>query len=110
MPLLLRDISLDVSADEGKLRAEVARILGVEALRIRDLKVVRRSIDARKKSRIRRIFTVEFSTDNEADLLAGSTSDRLEKVPAIPEIATPRISLKQQVLVVGMGPAGLFAA
>ncbi len=80
MPLLLRDIPLDVSADEGTLSFEVARILGVETFLIRDLKVVRRSIDARKKSRIRRIFTVEFSTDNESDLLRKSTCERLEEV------------------------------
>lgn len=110
MPLLLRDIPLDISADDVTLSFEVARILGVETFRIRDLKVVRRSIDARKKSRIRRIFTVEFSTDNESDLLRNSTCDRLEEAPAIPEIVTPRVTASRRVLVVGMGPAGLFAA
>ena len=110
MPLLLRDIPLDISADEATLSFEVARILGVETFRIRDLKVVRRSIDARKKSRIRRIFTVEFSTDNESGLLRKSTCDRLEEVPVIPEIVKPRVTARRRVLIVGMGPAGLFAA
>jgi len=110
MPLLLRDIPLEVSVDETELGFEIARILGVETLRIRDLKVVRRSIDARKKNRVRRIFTVEFSTDNESDVLRESTCDRLEKAPVIPEIITPRFNTRHRALVVGMGPAGLFAA
>jgi len=110
MTLLLRDIPLEVSADEEALCLEVARILGIETLRIRDLKVVRRSLDARKKNRVRRIFTVEFTSENESDLLRESTCDRLEVAPAIPEVAAPKFNVRYSVLVVGMGPAGLFAA
>ncbi len=110
MPLLLRDIPLDISADESSLLSEVASVLGIDALQIRDLKIVRRSIDARKKSRIRRIFTVEFTCENESDLLRESSSDRLENVPALADTPSPRITARHHVLVVGMGPAGLFAA
>jgi len=110
MPLLLRDIPLDISTDEDTLRAEVARLIGIEAVRIKDLKVVRRSIDARKKSRIRRIYTVEFSCDDESGLLKEATCKGLEDAKAIPAVILPRVKKKHHVLVVGMGPAGLFAA
>jgi uncharacterized FAD-dependent dehydrogenase len=110
MPLLLRDIPLDLSVDEGMLRDEVARIVGIEVHRIKDLKVVRRSIDARKKSRVRRIFTVEFSCDNEPRLLSESACAGLEEAPVIPGIILPRVTTRHHVLIVGMGPAGLFAA
>jgi uncharacterized FAD-dependent dehydrogenase len=110
MPLLLRDIPLDLSVDEGTLCDEVARIIGLEVHRINDLKVVRRSIDARKKSRIRRIFTVVFSCDNESRLLSESACDGLEEAPVTPGTILPRITTRCHVLIVGMGPAGLFAA
>ena len=110
MPLLLRDIPLDISADEETLRDEVARAIGIEAVQVKNLKVVRRSIDARKKSRIRRIYTVEFSCDNESGLLRESECKSLEKATAIPGIILPTMTTKHHVLVVGMGPAGLFAA
>ena len=110
MPLLLRDIPLDISADEETLRDEVARVIGIEAVRVKNLKVVRRSIDARKKSRIRRVYTVEFSCDNESGLLRESECKGLEKATAIPGIILPTMTTKHHVLVVGMGPAGLFAA
>lgn len=110
MPLLLRDIPLDISADEKTLRDEVARIIEVEAVRIKNLRVVRRSIDARKKSRIRRIYTVEFSCDNESGLLRESVCEALEEVSAMPGIILPKMTTKHHVLIVGMGPAGLFAA
>lgn len=110
MPLLLRDIPLSLTADEATLRDEVARLTGIEGHRIKGLKVVRRSIDARRKSRIRRVFTVEFCCDNEADLLRAPACAGLEPAPACPEIIVPRVSAGHHVLVVGMGPAGLFAA
>ena len=110
MPLLLRDIAMPLSADDDSLRDEVARILGVETDRIKDLKIVRRSIDARRKSRIRKIFSVEFSSDNESDLLNEPPCDGLEQAPAFPAIVLPKITARRHVLVVGMGPAGLFAA
>ena len=34
----------------------------------------------------------------------------LRQAPAIPEIVTPRVNARRRVLIVGMGPAGLFAA
>ncbi len=78
--------------------------------KLRNFRIVRRSIDARKKSRIRKIYAVEFSSDDEAALLRKHGSGRLEKVPVAPEVLSPRVNCKHHALVVGTGPAGLFAA
>ena len=110
MALLLRDLTLDLSFDEKRLPLEAARQLGVAADKLRNFRIVRRSIDARKKSRIRRIYAVEFSSDDEAALLRKHGSGRLEKVSEAPEVLSPRVSCKHHALVVGTGPAGLFAA
>ena len=110
MTLLLRDLSIDVSADEDTLPVEVAKILGIDVCEIQEFKVVRRSIDARKKSRIRKIFSVVLKCPNEKRLLGSSSVCRIEKLSLPSPRPLPKVRSKRHVLVVGMGPAGLFAA
>jgi uncharacterized FAD-dependent dehydrogenase len=110
MALLLRDLVLDISVKEKSLRHEVARYLGVEDEALGEVRIVRRSIDARKKSRIRIVYTVEFSCADETALLQNHDNRRLEKIYETPELVLPRLDSAHHALVVGMGPAGLFAA
>jgi uncharacterized FAD-dependent dehydrogenase len=110
MALLLRDLALDLSVAEMNLPLEVARHLGVAVEVLSDVKIVRRSIDARKKSRILKIYSVEFTCLDEETLLLRQSRTRLEKVPVAIEVILPKINSGHHALVVGMGPAGLFAA
>lgn len=110
MALLLRDLTLDVSDDERDLPLAAAKFLGVSVELLENFKVVRRSIDARKKSRIRKVFTVEFSTPDEAALVQKIANNRLEQLIEAPDVILPKVKTAHHALVVGMGPAGLFAA
>jgi uncharacterized FAD-dependent dehydrogenase len=110
MALRLRDLTLDISAAEGRLIEQAARQLGVDVEQLKNFRIVRRSIDARKKSQIVKVYTVEFSCADEEALLLEHASVRLEKSPEPVQAVFPRISAAYHALVVGMGPAGLFAA
>ncbi|AMV71971.1 hypothetical protein JCM30471_04690 [Desulfuromonas carbonis] len=111
MRLRLRELSLRLDEAEEDLPGKVAAILGVEASRISALQVVRRAIDARKKPRVVRVYTVEFSVPRSGPLEAAVAADaRLEEVVATPLPVLVRVQGEPRVLVVGMGPAGLFAA
>ncbi len=110
MALLLRDLTLDVSIDEETLPSVAAKILGVEVKSLSNFRIVRRSIDARKKSRILKVYSVEFCCHDEAVLLGRLAPNRLEKLPERVDAVLPRVNVKHHALVVGMGPAGLFAA
>ena len=110
MALLLRDLTLDISTGEDLLPQQAARQLGLEAGMLKNFRIIRRSVDARKKSRILKIYTVEFSFADEAALLKKHASGRLEKSPAAPELFLPKVKTRHHALVVGTGPAGLFAA
>ncbi len=110
MALVLRDLTLDLLSDEEVLPREAARQLGVDVDELMGFRIVRRSIDARKKNRIRKIYAVEFSFADEAALLHRHGSGQLEKLPDAPELMLPRVAADHHVLVVGTGPAGLFAA
>ncbi len=111
MPLQLREVALALDEDESLLPIKVACELGISSQSLQDLEVVRSGIDARRKGRILRVFTVRFRLEGEEDLLARhSDNRRLSRYvsPQCPEIQA--VSVKHRSLVVGMGPAGLFAA
>lgn len=111
MSLRLREIPLDLDENEDVLPSRLAALLGLDEHLVTDVKVVRRGIDARKKNRVLKVFTLEFTIPGEdAFFAAHQENQRLEKVlysepPSIFSVETPH-----KALVVGMGPAGLFAA
>ncbi len=111
MALWLRDIKLDLTEDESRLPAVSAELLGVAVEDLLNFKVVRRAIDARKKSRILYVYTVEFNVDDEPRLLAAcQDKPALATAPELTDAVLPTIEGAPQVVVVGMGPCGLFAA
>ncbi len=107
----LSEIRQPLDGDESALAARVARMLGVESAQVRELRIVRRAIDARNKSRLQLVFTVQFElAEAAARVIDQAAIPRLERVvpETMPEIKP--IAGKRKILVVGMGPAGLFAA
>lgn len=111
MALWLRDITLDWDEDPAGLPQRVGRMVGVDPCRLRNFRIVRRSLDARRKPRLLQVFTVEFGVDDEAELLRhNSDNPRLQSVVEVSLPARTPIVSPHRVLVVGMGPAGLFAA
>ena len=72
-------------------------------MQVTDIKIVRRSVDARRKSDIRQVFTVDFSTDYTLDL-PEAPEEFYADVPSGTE------EMKNRPVVVGFGPCGMFAA
>ncbi|MDY0261125.1 FAD-dependent protein [Syntrophotalea acetylenica] len=111
MSLLLREIALTLDEGEGLLPLRIGEELGVAPDALKNLRIVRRGIDARRKNRILRVFNVQFEVADEAALLQRHRGlSRLQKAeaPTLPLIVP--LLRPWRVLVVGMGPAGLFAA
>lgn len=74
-------------------------------------RVVRKAVDARKKARIKFIYTVEFSlADEEGFWARHRLDDDVEMISAKKRAPFPRITAERRIIIVGMGPAGLFAA
>ena len=106
----LRDISLPPEHSASQLQFEAAKLLGVSASRIRGIKIVRRSVDARKKPEVKIIYTVDVAVEgSEAKLLkhAKRASPAPNKFYQPPK---PRLAPEKRPVVVGFGPAGMFAA
>ncbi len=91
-------ISPEAAATPAKLKAEAARALGVDPSRIARVDILRRSIDARQ----RRVMV---------NLTVGVHIDEIDKEwRRYDPIVYPDVNDRPAVIVVGAGPAGLFAA
>lgn len=111
MALWLRDITLEWGEDQACLPQRIGRIVGLDPGRLRNLRIVRRSLDARRKPRLLQVFTVEFSVDDEAELLKRlADNNKLQPAVDTPMPLRQSVVSPHHALVVGMGPAGLFAA
>ncbi len=91
----ISDIKLPVLAGEDALKKIAEKKLGAKAAHF---VIKRKSLDARDKNNLRYVYTVEV-----ADKPLPKETRVLEKLPQAKQPTSP-------VLVVGSGPAGLFAA
>jgi len=108
--LQITNLRLDIGAGEEQLRKKAAKVLGVRPVDIRELALTRQSIDARKKNDVHLVCSVKVRLDNE-DAVLRRAPKGVTKLAEQPYVLPPvgRTSNLPPV-VVGMGPAGLFAA
>jgi uncharacterized FAD-dependent dehydrogenase len=85
------------AADEAAIKKISASLAGIDQKDISSLRVIKRSVDARKKN-IRVNLTVEVFSGNDISL------------PELNPFKPLNVPLKKEVIIVGAGPAGLFAA
>ena len=110
--LRITGISLPLSYTEEDLRRCAADRLGVSPKAIHSLTLRKRSVDARKKNDVHFTATVDVSVDNEQAVLRRcEKSGRVTRVTDTPYVI-PTLPAAPAVppVVVGSGPAGLFAA
>ena len=108
----IREISQPPEHSDAQLSYEAARLLKLSTAKIRRLQIVRRSVDARKKPDVRIVYTVDVAVDgNEAKILKRAACKRASIAPTSfyrpPKALHPP---EQRPVVVGFGPAGMFAA
>lgn len=108
--LQIPNIKLPVDGDEALLRRRAAKVLGVRPADILELSLHRQSIDARKKNDVHLVCTVRATLNEEAAILRRAPRG-VAAVEDAPYILPPvNRSSPLPPVVVGMGPAGLFAA
>ena len=110
--LRVTGISLPLSYTDDDLRRVAADRLGVSPKAIHHLTLRKRSVDARKKNDVHFNATVDVAVDNEATVLRRcEKSGKVTCVTDTPYVmaALPSVPAVPPV-VVGSGPAGLFAA
>ena len=108
--LQVTNIRLDIGAGPEELRQKTARRLGVRPGELGEVTLTRQSIDARKKDDVHLVCSVKVSAKNEEAILRRrpkGVSPWNEQPYVLPPV---RRTSPLPPVVVGMGPAGLFAA
>lgn len=101
MKYRISEIKLDLKEDKSKILDKLAKKAKISQNQIRDYTIVRESIDARKKPDIKLVYTVDFETDRAL---------KLNPAPDLKYIEPEKVLEKdKKIMVVGFGPAGIFA-
>ncbi len=115
--LRLTELRLPLDHAEGDLRAAIVARLGIADASLHAFSIFRRGHDARKKSAIVLVYTVDCEVDDAQAVLARHGGDphvrttpdvRYRAVVAAP--ADLAASRRPRPVVVGFGPCGIFAA
>ena len=108
----IRDITLPPRHNVSQLSFEAAQLLRVSNSTIRSFKIVRRSIDARKKPDVKYNYTIDVQVNgNEEKSLRNSRCKKASIAPWTGYKVKPIKNLDaKRPVVIGFGPAGMFAA
>lgn len=98
-------VSIEKNQDREIEKEIVKR--GIQKENIEKVVWAKRSIDSRKKSDIKFVYNVEVTLKKEIDL---SKTKNISLVKETEKIKRKALNKDEEVLVVGTGPAGLFAA
>lgn len=105
------ELKLPPDGTTEQLKKKAARALGVLPKEITEMKIFRRSLDARKKDNIHYAYVVDVSLENEERILRRADGKKIAPAPdmayRLPECGrTP----EKRPVIIGFGPAGMFAA
>lgn len=115
MNLIWPNLKIPLDLEETQLPVVMAGKMRVSPDSIKNWKITRRSIDARKKPHIFYVYTIEFFLDApwpEMRRAMARIPQLMEKPPLQEQTAKnrPEKKLVTRPIVVGTGPAGYFAA
>ena len=109
---MIRVNKLRLGTDEPleALRPRAAKKLRISPERIEELKLLRRSLDARDKGDLHYVCSAAVTVRGAESLLLKKNRDRDVSAYETPVYPIPRSALRERPVVVGFGPAGMFAA
>lgn len=110
MNLRVTEIRLYLDEEESLLKSRAAQRLNIDRNDIRSLTIVRKGLDSRQKDKINFVYTLNVEID---DLVAEKIDLNLPQVKRLEReepFRFPKLSLPKNPVIVGTGPAGLFAA
>lgn len=112
MAIRINNIILNIEEDIAVLSQKAAKKLNVPLGEIKNLKIIKESIDARRKNSIKFNYCIDIDHEDEKRLV-NSINDKDIKLEAPAYNEDTKFGneiLPSRPIVVGLGPAGLFAA
>ena len=110
--LRLNELKLPLDHPPDALEPALLVRLGLQPGDVTSFKVARRGYDARKRSAILLVYSIDFTVTDEVALLARHSADpRLTTAPdtSYRQVTTAPASGRSRPVVIGTGPCGIFA-
>lgn len=108
----IREIAMPPEHNPAQLGFEAAKQLRVANSKVRKIKIVRRSIDARKKPDVKVVYTIDVAVDGNENKILKQSACKKASIAPISYYKPPKTNVipQKRPVVVGFGPAGMFAA
>lgn len=104
----ISNIKIPVSDHAPDLKQAAAKALKLSPSKIKKVQIAKKSIDARKKEQIYFLFSLDVDTDDEVNVCLQCKNAKLV-YPYQYQLPHFSFTVGKRPIVVGMGPAGLFA-
>ena len=102
--LRITNIKLPPDVPETRLAEIIQKKYGIK--RIKNLRIAKKSVDARRKNDVHYVYAVDIETDNEKKYIGKNVSLQEDVKYAFPKGKAP----SKPVVIAGMGPAGMMCA
>lgn len=111
MAVKVNNIRISINDDLSLINKKAAKKAGISAGDIVNFKILKESIDARRKGKIDFIYQVLFDCTNEEKVVkrASSADVTLEKDYKYTNVKFGQIKMHNRPIIIGSGPAGFFA-
>ena len=109
----IRQLKINIEDNqEESLKNKITKLLHIKKEEIKDLKITKKSLDARKKDNLFYVYELDIKVNNEEQLLKKYSSNDIFLSPKEEYNFTPTGTndLDNRIIIVGAGPAGLFCA
>ncbi|HTL99461.1 MAG TPA: FAD-dependent monooxygenase, partial [Holophagaceae bacterium] len=110
MRRLITNFPLALGEEKLDLAKPLAHALGGKPSEYREVRLERRSLDARHKGSIRFLAALSFATERDLGEVELPPGAKLEAAPMHTDYAVAALAAKPRVVIVGSGPAGTFCA
>ena len=111
--LHISSLQLNVHHDENDLKQKLAKTIGCNIDEVKNYEIRKRSIDARKKPEISYSYSIDVSLLNETKYLKKNKALSIAKPVVYAYEDAEKLEIQKESkrpVVVGFGPAGIFAA
>ena len=108
----IHQIKLPITHTQEELKKKIGKMLRISVSDIKKVKIVKQSIDARKKPQIFYTYTVDVTVSSEKNILRKVKDNQIMPSPSVKYHFCPsgKISMRHRPIIIGSGPAGLFCA
>ena len=103
---MIRISNVKVPLDMVDYRQVISQQLNISKNKIKDVKLVKQAVDARRKNKVHFVCSFDFNIDNEEMIIKRYPKLQLAKVK--PYHYPVMKANDEHIVVVGSGPAGLF--